>query len=163
MTLNNNRALLLWYFKLCASFHNNQWIETWVTDHKRPIWVKIRYCLPRMNLKLDRSTWTLGHFIYATSSSEHHFITNQTRVTVGTQIWVKISYLFFFTLHDLEIWWLTLKNNRAPLLCYFKLCASFYNHWWIQTQDTVEHLIWVKNQLFFCAEWPWTRQIWGIW
>ena len=42
MTLNNNRALLLWYFKLCASFHNNRWIETWVTDQKRPIWLKIR-------------------------------------------------------------------------------------------------------------------------
>ena len=34
---------------------------------------------------------------------------------------------------DLEIWWMTLKNNRAPLQCYFKLCASFLSHWWIQT------------------------------
>ena len=24
----------------------------------------------------------------------------------------------------LEIWWMILKNNRAPLLCYVKLCAS---------------------------------------
>ena len=24
---------------------------------------------------------------------------------------------------------MTLKNNRAPLLCYFKLCASFRSHW----------------------------------
>ena len=30
-----------------------------------------------------------------------------------------------------------LKNNRAPLLCYFKLCASFHTHWWIQTGVTV--------------------------
>ena len=30
---------------------------------------------------------------------------------------------------DLEIWSMTLKNNRAPLLCYFKLCASFRSHW----------------------------------
>ena len=30
---------------------------------------------------------------------------------------------------DLEIWRMTLKNNRAPLLiCYFKLCASFPSH-----------------------------------
>ena len=28
---------------------------------------------------------------------------------------------------------MTFKNNRAPLLCYFKLCASFRSHWWIQT------------------------------
>ena len=33
----------------------------------------------------------------------------------------------------LEIWWMTLKNNRAPLLCHFKLCAAFRTHWWIQT------------------------------
>ena len=25
---------------------------------------------------------------------------------------------------DLEIWRMTLKNNRAPLQCFFKLCAS---------------------------------------
>ena len=28
---------------------------------------------------------------------------------------------------------MTFKNNRAPLLCYFKLCAAFHSHWWIQT------------------------------
>ena len=39
----------------------------------------------------------------------------------------------FLELCDLEIWWMTFKNNRAPLLCYFKLCASFHSHWWIQT------------------------------
>ena len=34
----------------------------------------------------------------------------------------------FFVLCDLEIWRMTLKNNRAPLLCCFKLCASFHSH-----------------------------------
>ena len=34
---------------------------------------------------------------------------------------------------DLEIWQMTFKNNREPLLCYFKLCASFRSHWCIQT------------------------------
>ena len=43
----------------------------------------------------------------------------------------------FLELCDLEIWWMTLKNNRAPLLCYFKLCAAFRSHWWIQTGVTV--------------------------
>ena len=38
---------------------------------------------------------------------------------------------------DLEIWWMTLKNNRAPLLCRFKLCASFHSHQWIKTKVTV--------------------------
>ena len=43
---------------------------------------------------------------------------------------------------DLEIWW---KNNRAPLLFYFKLCAAFRTHWWNQTGVTVRKCpIWVK-------------------
>ena len=46
---------------------------------------------------------------------------------------------------DLRIWRMTLKNNRAPLLFYFKLCASFLSHWWIQTWVTVrKRSIWVK-------------------
>ena len=32
---------------------------------------------------------------------------------------------------------MTLKNNRAPLLCCFKLYASFHSHRWIQTKVTV--------------------------
>ena len=34
---------------------------------------------------------------------------------------------------DPEIWWMTLENNRASLLCCFKLCATFHSHRWIQT------------------------------
>ena len=43
----------------------------------------------------------------------------------------------FFVPCDLEIWWMTLKNNKAPILCCFKLCASFHGHRWIQTKVTV--------------------------
>ena len=43
----------------------------------------------------------------------------------------------FYVPCDLETWWMTLKNNtRAPLLCYFKLCASFHSHWGIKTGVT---------------------------
>ena len=46
---------------------------------------------------------------------------------------------------DLEIWWMTLENKRASLLCCFKLCATFHSHWWIQTGVTVrKRPIWVK-------------------
>ena len=56
----------------------------------------------------------------------------------------------FFSPCDLDIWWMTPNNNRAPLLCYFKLFASFRNHWWIQTEVTVrKRLIWVKIDTFF--------------
>ena len=51
---------------------------------------------------------------------------------------------------DLEIWRMTFKNNRAPLLRYSKLCASFRSHWWIQTGVTVrKRPIWVKFDDFF--------------
>ena len=46
---------------------------------------------------------------------------------------------------DLEIWWMTLENNRAHLLCCFKLCATFHSHRWIQTGVAVrKRPIWVK-------------------
>ena len=51
----------------------------------------------------------------------------------------------FFSPCDLEIWWMTLKNNRESLLCCFKLCATFHSHRWIQTGVTVrKRPIWVK-------------------
>ena len=71
-----------------------------------------------------------------------------------TQIGFKLNHQFF-VLCDLEIWGMTLKNNRAPHLCCFKLCASFHNYQWIQTQVAVwKHPIWVKI-CYFCPLWPW--------
>ena len=50
----------------------------------------------------------------------------------------------FFSPCDLEIWWMTPKINRTPLLC-----ASFRSHKWIQTGVTVrKRLIWVKIYAF---------------
>ena len=46
---------------------------------------------------------------------------------------------------DLEIWWMTLQINRAPLFYCFKLCATFHSHQWIQTGVAVrKRPIWVK-------------------
>ena len=63
---------------------------------------------------------------------------------------------------DLEIWWMTLENNRASLLCCFKLCATFHSHQWIQAGVTVRKCpIWVKFDYFeSCVTlkfdgWPW--------
>ena len=55
------------------------------------------------------------------------------------------SYCRFFSLCDREIWWMTLKNNRA-LLYYVKLCASFGIHWWIQTGVTVRKR-WIRVKI----------------
>ena len=67
-------------------------------------------------------------------------------------IWVKIGDVVPC---DLEIWWMTLENNRASLLCCFKFCAIFHSHRWIQTGYTVrKRPIWVKLDVFR-AVWPW--------
>ena len=58
----------------------------------------------------------------------------QTGVTVQKLlIWVKLIIRRFLEPRDLEIWRMTFKNDRAPLLCYLKLCAAFRSHWWIET------------------------------
>ena len=98
MTFKNNRAPLLCYFKLCASFHSHWWIQTGVTVRKRPIWVKFSISAPC----------------------------------------------------DLEIWRMTLKNNRAPLLSNIKLYVSFHHHMWIQTGVTVR-----KRKFGSWPLWPW--------
>ena len=57
---------------------------------------------------------------------------------------------------------ITLKNNRAPLLCCFKLYVSFHSHRWIQTRVTVwKRSIRVKIADFLSCMtlkfdgWPW--------
>ena len=58
---------------------------------------------------------------------------------------------------DLDIWRMTLKNNRAPLLSNFKLYASFHHHMWIQTWVTVrKRLSWVVTSVTLTFDlWPW--------
>ena len=58
---------------------------------------------------------------------------------------------------DLEIWRMTLKNNRTPLLSNIKLCASFHHHMWIQTGVTVrKRLSWVLTSVTLTFDlWPW--------
>ena len=58
---------------------------------------------------------------------------------------------------DLEIWQMTFKNNRAPLLSVIKLYASFHHHMWIQTGVTVrKRLSWVLTSVTLTFDlWPW--------
>ena len=153
MTLKNNRAPLLYYIKLCASFQSHRWIQTGVTVRKRSIRVKIGNFLSHVTLKFDGWPWkSIGHLSYAASSFEHHFIAIgefKRELQSGNAQFGSKSTIFFSPC-DLDIWWMTPKNNRAPVLCYFKLFASFRSHWWIQTGVTVrKRLIWVKIDVFF--------------
>ena len=75
MTSKNNRALLLYYVKLCALFQIHWWIQTGFTVQKRSIWVEIGDMVSRVTLKFDGWPWkTIGHLFYATSSSVQHFV-----------------------------------------------------------------------------------------
>ena len=58
---------------------------------------------------------------------------------------------------DLEIWRMTLKNNRAPPLSNIKPYASFHHHMWIQTGVTVrKRLSWVVTSVTLTIDlWPW--------
>ena len=77
MTLKNNKAPLLYYVKLCASFQIHSWSQTWVTAWKHLSRVKIGDFLSRMTLKIDVWPWkTIGHLSYAASTFVHHFIAN---------------------------------------------------------------------------------------
>ena len=104
-----------------------------------------------MTLENNRASLLCCFKLSATFHS-HWWI--QTGVTVRKRpIWVKFDD--FLEPCDLEIWRMTLKNNRAPPLCYFKLYASFRSHRWIQAGVTVrKRPIWVKIDDFFLAMWP---------
>ena len=89
-------------------------------------------------------------------ASFHRHWRIQTGVTVWKRpIWVKIDD--FLQPCGLEIWRMTLKNNRAPLLSNIKLCASFHRHMWIQTGVTVrKRLNGIMTSVTLTFDlWPW--------
>ena len=145
MTLTNNWASFLWCFKLCASFQihlNCRYIPETINSGQN--WEYVVPCnldIWWMTLKNNRAP-LLCCFMRWASFNSHHW--NQTGVTVRKRpIRVKISD--FLVPCDLEIWWMILKYNRAPLLCRFKLYASLHSHHWIPTGVTVQKRpIWVK-------------------
>ena len=118
--------------------------------------------LSRVTLKFDGWPWkTIGHLSFAVSSFVQHFIAIgefKLELLSGNAHLGQIRR--FLEPCDLEIWCMTLKNNRAPLLCYFKLYASFRSHRWIQAGVTVrKRPIWVKIDVFW-AVWPLQFDVW---
>ena len=104
-------------------------------------------CLSHVTLKFDAWLWkTIGQLCNATPSLLHHFKSIwkfKQELQSGNTQFGSISTIFQPS--DLGIWRINLNKNRAPLLTYFKRCAFFRTHWWLQTGVTVQkHLIWVK-------------------
>ena len=72
--LEKNKAPLLFYIKLCASFQIHWWIQTGVGVQKRSFRVKIGNFMSCVTLKFDGWPWkTIGHLFYTTSSFVHRF------------------------------------------------------------------------------------------
>ena len=118
---------ILYCIKLCASFQSHGSIQAGVTVRKRSIRVKIGHFCPvwpsnLMNhIKNNRAP--LLYYIKLRASFQSHG-SIQTGVTVRKRsIRVKIGN--FFVPCDLEIWWMTFKNNRVPLL---RFVSSFVRH-----------------------------------
>ena len=154
MILENNRTLLQYHIKLCESFQIQQWIETGVTVQKRRIWVKIGYFLSPVTLKFDGWPWkTIGHLFYTMLSFVHHFIAiGEFKLKLQTgnaQFGSKLVTILSHVSLEFD-WEIILKDNSTPLLCCFKICASFNSHHWIKTGVTVlKRPIWVKIDDFF--------------
>ena len=131
-------AHFIHYTKLWALSQTPRWNQT-VTVRKRSICVKIGDYLSRVTLKFDGWPWkTIRNLFYATLSVVDNFkaiCELKLKLQPGNAQCGSKSAIFFSC--DLEMWQMTLKNNRAPLLCCFKLCASFHSYWWIKTGVTV--------------------------
>ena len=153
LILKINRAPLLCPSRLCALFHN-QWIQTEVTTRKCPIWVKIVNFVSSVTLKFDDDlekqkdilTMLLQTQCIISQPSVNSNWSYSLETPNSGQNWQ------VFVPCDLEIWQMTLKNNRAPLLCYFKLSASLHSHWPIRAEVTVwKRPIWIKFDDFFAS------------
>ena len=159
MTLRNNRSPLLCYlsfvhhfvaigeFKLELQSRNAQFgSNSTIIRAVRP-W--------NLTDDLEKQKGTLlPYFKLCASFRSHWWI--KTGVTVRKHpIWVKFDD--FFEPCDHEIWRMTLKNNRAPLLSNIKLYALSHYYMWIQTGVTVrKRLSWVVTSVTLTFHlWPW--------
>ena len=112
-----------------------------------------------MTLKFDGWPWkTIGHLFNATPSFVHHFVAiGEFKLELQSGNAQSGSIWRFLEPCDLDIWRMSLKNNRAPFLSKIKLYASFHHHMWIQTGVTVrKRLSGVVTSVTLTFDlWPW--------
>ena len=101
--------------------------------------------------KNDRAT-LLHHIQLCASFQTHQLI--HTGVTVRKRS-IRVKMGAFFVPCDLEIWWMTLINNRAPLLCCDKLCASFKDICEFKLDLPSGNTQFGSKSANFCPVWPW--------
>ena len=131
MTSKNNRALLLYYVELCASFQIHRWIQTvW----KHSIRVNIGDILSCVILKFNGWYWKrIGHLFYTTSSLVHHFksisevkLELQSRNSqFGSKSAISCPKWPWNLSHDLEKQWLHLCYAASSFEHHFKAIGEF--------------------------------------
>ena len=158
MTLKNNRAPLLCYFELYASFRSHWWIQTGVTVRKRLIWVNIDDFFSRVTLQFDVWPWnTIGHLFYPTSSFVHHLVAIgdfKLEIQSGNAQFGSKSTIFFSCV--------TLKFDVWPW--------NLIGHLFYSTSSFVHHFVAIgvlklelesgnaqfgSNSKIFRTVWPW--------
>ena len=107
----NNKAPILDYVKLCASFQSHRGIQTGVTVWKRWIRVKIGGFLSRVTLKFGGWPWKITeHLFYTTSSFVFQFKSiGEFKLKLQSGKFQFGSTSATFCPGDLEIWRMTLK------------------------------------------------------
>ena len=154
MTLKNNRAPLLCYFKLYASFRSHRWIRAGITVRKRPIWVKIEDFFSRVTLQFDVWPWkTIGHLFYSSCTKAN---LRDLIAATGLVILLKLDLnRRFFCPCDLEIWWMT--PQKIGHLFYATL--NFLHHFAAIGEYKLElqsgNAQSGSNLTLFRAVWPW--------
>ena len=136
MTMENIRAPLLCYFKLVCSISyplvNSNWSYSLETTNLGQIRRFLEPCdLKIWQMTLQNNRAPLLCYFKLVCSISYPLVNSNWSYSLETPNLGQIRW--FLEPCDLKIWQMTLQNNRAPLLCYFKLYASFRTHWWIQT------------------------------
>ena len=137
MTLKNNRYdtsrfryhfIAIGGFELELQTGNTQFGSNW------KIFFLCDLAIWRMTLKNYKAPH-LCYFKLFVSFHSHRSI--QTGITVQ-KLPIRVTIEDFSVPCNSESWRMILKNNRATLSCYFKLCVSFHSHQSIHTVVTVQ-------------------------
>ena len=131
--------------------------SNWSCSPETPNLGQIRRFLSRVILKFDwwpcKTIGTFSMLLQALCSISYPFVNSNLSYSPETLNLDQKSS--FVEPCDLQTWQMTLKkNNRAPLLCYFKRCASFRTHWELNWSYSLEMPNLGQNQRFFLAVWP---------